>query len=70
MRAAALSCPFVALSMEKGKAYPLRYSGLENSMDCMVHEVAKSRTQLSNFHITFTKKGEAKAFLLPLWLRW
>ena len=27
-----------------GKGYPLQYSGLENSMDCIVHEVAKSRT--------------------------
>ena len=24
--------------------YPLRYSGLENSMDCMVYGVTKSRT--------------------------
>ena len=28
--------------LEKGKA-PLQYSGLENSMDCMVHGVTKSR---------------------------
>ena len=28
--------------LEKGKGYPLQYSGLENSMDCMVHGVAKS----------------------------
>ena len=27
-----------------GKGYPLQYSGLENSMDCIVHEVAKSQT--------------------------
>ena len=27
-------------------------SGLENSMDCMVHGVTKSRTQLSYFHFT------------------
>ena len=25
-----------------GKGYPLQYSGLENSMDCIVHGVAKS----------------------------
>ena len=29
---------------EKGKAYPLQYSGLENSMDSIAHGVAKSRT--------------------------
>ena len=36
----------------KGKGYPLQYSGLENSLDCIVHGVAKSQTQLSDFHIT------------------
>ena len=28
----------------EGNDYPLQYSGLENSMDCKVHGVAKSRT--------------------------
>ena len=32
------------------KGYPLQYSGLEISMDCTVHGIAKSRTQLSDFH--------------------
>ena len=36
----------------EGKGYPLQYSGLENFMDCIVHGVAKSQTQLSNFHFT------------------
>ena len=31
---------------EEGKGYPLQYSGLENSVDCIVHEVAKSWTRL------------------------
>ena len=31
-----------------GKGYPLQYSGLENSMDCIVHGVAKSWTGLSD----------------------
>ena len=35
---------------EEGKGYPLQYSGLENSIDCIAHGVAKSRTRLSNFH--------------------
>ena len=34
----------------EGKSYPLQYSGLENSMECVVHGVAKSRTRLSDFH--------------------
>ena len=38
----------------EGKGYPLQYSGLENSMDCIVHGVTKSRTRLSNFHFHFT----------------
>ena len=28
----------------EGKGYPLQYSGLENSKDCIVHGVAKSWT--------------------------
>ena len=36
--------------LEKGKATPLQYSGLENSVDCIVHEVAKSWTRLSGIH--------------------
>ena len=34
----------------EGKGYPLQYSGLENSMDYIVHGVTKSQTRLSNFH--------------------
>ena len=34
----------------EGKGCPLQYSGLENSMDCIVHGVTKSCTQLSDFH--------------------
>ena len=30
--------------LEEGKGYPLQYFGLENSMDCIVHGVTKSRT--------------------------
>ena len=37
----------------EGKGYPLQYSGLENSMDCVVHEVAKSQIPLSDFHFHF-----------------
>ena len=37
----------------KGKGYPLQYSGLENSIDCIVHGVTKSRTELSDFHFHF-----------------
>ena len=36
----------------EGKGYLLQYSGLENSMHCIVHGVAKSRTRWSDFHFT------------------
>ena len=37
-------------SAGEGKGYPLQYSGLENSMDCIVHGITKSWTKLSDFH--------------------
>ena len=40
------------------KGYPLQYSGLENSMDCIVHGVTKSQTRLSDFHFHFHRKME------------
>ena len=46
------SIPGSGRSPGEGNGYPLQYSGLENSMDCIVHGVAKSRTRLSNFHFT------------------
>ena len=33
----------------EGNGYPLQYSSLENSVDYMVHGVAKSRTQLRDW---------------------
>ena len=44
------SIPELGRSPGEGKGYPLQYSGLENSMDCIVHGVTKSRTRLSDFH--------------------
>ena len=41
--------PGLGISPGKGKGYPLQYSGLENSMDCLVHEITKNRTQLGHF---------------------
>ena len=51
------SIPGLGRSPEEGKGYAPQYSGLENSMDCIVPGVAKSRTWLSDFHFhifTFT----------------
>ena len=42
--------PGLGRSPGEGKGYPLQYSGLENSMNSIVHGVAKSPTRLSDFH--------------------
>ena len=36
------SIPGLGRSSGEGKGYPLQYSGLENSMDCIVHGVTES----------------------------
>ena len=47
------SIPGLGRSPGEGKGYPLQYSGLENPTNCIiVHGVAKSQTQLSDFHYT------------------
>ena len=38
------SVPGLGRSPGEGKGYPLQYSGLENSMNCIVYRVAKSQT--------------------------
>ena len=45
--------PGLGRSPGEGKGPTLQYSGLENSMDCIVHGVAKSWTRLSNSHFHF-----------------
>ena len=42
-----------AIRIDSFKGYLLQYSGLENSMDCIVHGVTKSQTRLRNFHFHF-----------------
>ena len=42
--------PGLGRSPGEGNSYPLQYSGLENSMQCIVHGVAKS-----DFHFYFFK---------------
>ena len=51
------SIPGLGRSPEEGKGYPLQYSGLENSKDCIVHGVTKSGTWLSNFHFISPHPG-------------
>ena len=49
--------PELGRSPGEGKGYPLQYSGLENSMDWIVHGVAKSFTWLNDFHFLFPTSG-------------
>ena len=46
------SFPLLGRSHGEVKGYPIQYSDLENSMDYIVHVVAKSQTQLSKFYFT------------------
>ena len=43
--------PGLGKSPGKGKGYPLQYSGLENSTDCIVHGVTKSSLWLLFLHL-------------------
>ena len=36
--------PRLGKSPGEGNSYPFQYSGLENSMDCIIHGVTKSQT--------------------------
>ena len=44
MRETWVRSPGLGKSPREGTSNPLQHSGLENSMDCLVHGVAKSRT--------------------------
>ena len=58
------SIPGLGRSLGEGKGYPLQYSGLENSMDCIVHEVTKSWTRLIDFHFHFSGRRDDKVDVL------
>ena len=42
--------PELGRSPAEGSGYPLQYSGLENTMDCIVHGVTRSWTRPGDFH--------------------
>ena len=50
--------------LEKGKA---NHNSLENSMDCIVHGVTKSRTWLSDFHFHFLEEEMARQSIILVW---
>ena len=62
------SIPGLGRSPGERKGYPLKYSGLENSMDrgawqATVHGVAKSQTRLSDFTVFLSLA--ANKFVVP-----
>ena len=64
-----VSVPGLGRSPGERKGYPLQYSGLENSMSCIVCGIPKRWTQLSNFHFHFSDDITQPSFLrdLVLW---
>ena len=54
------SIPGLGRSPGEGKGYPLQYSGLENSMDCIVYGAAKIWTKLSDFHFHYEPMTKEK----------
>ena len=62
--------PGLGRSLGERKGYLLQYSGLENSMDCIVHGVTKKWTQLSNFHFHYTPMGGRALEGVQLQVRW
>ena len=63
--------PCLGRSPGEGKGYPLQYSGLENSMNCIVHRVAKSRTQSKDFHsLIHVSKRRYLDFCIPNCRKW
>ena len=60
------SIPGLGRSPGEWKGYPRQYFGLDNSMDCIVHEVAKSRTWLSDFHFTSLLQRKERPHYSPI----
>ena len=57
--------PVLGRSPGEGNGYPLQYSGLENSMDCMVHRVTKGRTRLIDCHFHSSDNWVLTVFPFP-----
>ena len=62
------SVPGLGRSPGVQNGYPLQDSGLENSMDCLVHGVAKSRTWLSDFCFHVYNRELVGSYSFYTWL--
>ena len=61
------SIPGLERSPGEGNSYPLQYSGLKNSIDCIVQGVTKSRTWLSDFHFHFHRVSKPSELFPKAW---
>ena len=61
--------PGLGRSPGEGNSYPLQYSGLENSVGCIIHGVAKSQTQLSDFTSLVTQTVKNLPAMRETWVR-
>ena len=61
------------LGRSPGEYYPLQYSGLQNSMECIVHGVTKNQARLNDFHfhksmiskkVEYSKRRKVSCMLL------
>ena len=50
------SIPGLGKSPEEGKGYPLQYSGLENSMDCIIHGGHKESDRTERFSLSLSRE--------------
>ena len=65
------SIPGLGRSPGEGKGYPLQYSGLENSMDCIVDGFTKSWMRLRDSHFHFQtphRNGITQYLSFCVWL--
>ena len=60
--------PGLGKSPGEGKDYPLQNSGLENSLDCIVHGVTKSQTGLNDFRFQHAVRSNLVILLFNLLL--
>ena len=59
------SIPGLGRSLVERTSCPLQYSGLENSMDCIIHGITKSHTQPSDTHFHLFSIINSNKFHVP-----
>ena len=68
------SIPGLGRSPGEGKGFPLQYSGLENSMDCIVHggrkgsDTTKRLSLLSSSYMSCFRHEVKRSDKVPLWV--